>query len=255
MIPHTFKTALVTGAAKRIGRAIAKSLASEGITVAVHHNSSAADAADVVSDICASGGKAFTVSADLNNEAELNALIPEVCKRAGSPVDVLVNNASLFLKDDISTLTTETWDAHQRINLRAPVILTQAFSQQLPAPHAGLVVNIIDQRVLKLNPLFMSYTASKSGLWTMTRTLAQALAKNNIRVNAISPGPTLPNTVEGHKGFEQECKNVPLGYGPDIREFTAAIRFLLETPSLTGQMITLDGGQHLAWRTDDIVED
>lgn len=247
-----YKAALVTGAAKRIGREIALGLAAQGIFVVVHHHASEDSALEVVATIKANGGMAATACADLEQTDTLGSLVSEAAETAGCPIDVLVNNASVFEEDTLESLSTNSWQKHQKVNLEAPVLLTHALAKQLPPDSEGLIINIIDQRVLKLNPKFMSYTASKAGLWTMTRTTAQALAPAKIRVNAIAPGPTLPNQSEGDAGFQQEIDNVPLARGPQLQEISRAVTFLLEAPSLTGQMLTLDGGQHLAWQTPDI---
>ncbi|NVJ97378.1 MAG: SDR family oxidoreductase [Alphaproteobacteria bacterium] len=248
------RTALVTGASRRIGRAIALDLAACGYAIAVHYHGSADEAEDVVSNIEAFGGEAIAVQADLSNAGETNALVPSAVDALGQPLGLLINNASIFEKDSATDFTCENWDAHQAVNLRAPAILSQAFAKQLPAEKKGLIINMIDQRVWKLNPQYFSYTASKSGLWTLTRTLAQAFAPN-IRVNGIGPGPTLANTRQTSEMFEEEASRTLLGHGPHIEEICTAVRFLLESPSITGQMMALDGGQHLAWRTADILED
>jgi len=251
---HTYKTALVTGASQRIGRAIALELAAHGVAIAVHYHGSADNADSVVTEIRGAGGNAVAVQADLASAQETSGLIQAAAEALGSPIDVLVNNASVFERDEITNFNTQDWDHHQAVNLRAPLQLTQTLAQQLGAKSQGVVINIVDQRVLKLNPQYLSYTASKVGLWTATRTCAQALAPN-IRVNAIGPGPTLANSRQSAEDFAAEAANVPLGHGPALKEITSAVRFILETPSMTGQMITLDGGQHLAWRTADILED
>ncbi len=250
--PYT--TALVTGAAHRIGRAIALSLADMGLAVTIHHRSSKEAADQLVSEILAKGGKAAAIACDLNNHGQVRSLVEDAATALGSPIDVLVNNASVFEKDSLETLEQASWDLHQNVNLRSPVFLSQAMAAQLPKGQRGTIINIIDQRVLKLNPQYFSYTASKAGLWTTTRTMAQSLAPA-IRVNAISPGPTLANQFQASDDFDQESRQVMLGAGPTLTEITGATKFLLETPSITGQMITLDGGQHLAWRTADILED
>jgi NAD(P)-dependent dehydrogenase (short-subunit alcohol dehydrogenase family) len=249
-----YRAALVTGASQRIGRAIALELATQEIAVAVHYHGSADNADSVVAEINGAGGNAAVVQADLASAKETSSLLQAAAHALGSTIDVLVNNASVFECDDITNFKTQDWDHHQAVNLRAPLQLTQALAQQLSAVSQGAVINIVDQRVLKLNPQYLSYTASKAGLWTVTRTCAQALAPN-IRVNAIGPGPTLANTRQSAADFAAEAANVPLGHGPALKEITSAVRFILETPSMTGQMITLDGGQHLAWRTADILED
>jgi NAD(P)-dependent dehydrogenase (short-subunit alcohol dehydrogenase family) len=166
-------------------------------------------------------------------------------------VTCLVNNASVFDHDDIATVTPEGWEEHIAVNLRAPLFLSQLFAAALPAERDGAIVNLIDQRVRNLTPHFFSYTISKAGLWTATRTLAQALAPR-IRVNAVSPGPTLPNVRQRQEDFARESSATLLGRGPEPEEIAAAVRFILDAPSLTGQMITLDGGQHLVWQTPDL---
>ena len=248
------KAALITGGARRIGRAIAEDLAAHGWSVAVHCCNAANDAGEAVDIIRAAGGTAVAVTADLADADAALSLVAQAGAALGQPLTALVNNASLFEKDDITNLTAESWDRHQAVNLRAPVLLTQTFAQALPAGVQGNVVNMVDQRVLKLNPQYLSYTASKAGLWTLTRTLAQALAPH-VRVNAVSPGPTLRNARQSDADFAAEQARTLLGYGPELPEICAAVRFLLETPSITGQMMALDGGQHLKWRTDDILED
>lgn len=249
-----YSAALVTGAAQRIGRTIALSLAQKGLAVAIHHRGSEKEAANLVAHIQNSGGRACSIKGDLSELNVAAGLVAEATNTLGTTIDVLVNNASVFEKDDLKSLTQASWDLHQNVNLRAPVILTQSLAQQLPEEKTGCVINIVDQRVLKLNPQYFSYTASKAGLWTTTRTMAQSLAPS-IRVNAISPGPTLANQFQADGDFAEESKNVMLGRGPALEEIAAAVTFLLETPSITGQMITLDGGQHLAWRTPDILEE
>ncbi len=249
-----YSAALVTGAAQRIGRTIALSLAKKGLAVAVHHRGSDKEAAELVAHIQKSGGHACSVKGDLSKGDIASGLVAEAADTLGTAIDVLVNNASVFEKDDLKSLTQESWDMHQNVNLRAPIILTQSLAQQLPEGKSACVVNVIDQRVLKLNPQYFSYTASKAGLWTTTRTMAQSLAPL-IRVNAISPGPTLANQFQAERDFNEESRSVMLGQGPALEEIAAAVKFLLETPSITGQMITLDGGQHLAWRTPDILEE
>jgi len=249
-----YKAALVTGAAARIGRAIALDLAAQGIAVVVHHRNSAQEADQLVHDIQASGGRAALVSSDLADINSTQELISDASIVIGAPIDILINNASVFEQDTALTMTPASWDLHQAVNLRAPAFLSQQLFEQLPADRKGCIINIIDQRVLKLNPQYFSYTAAKVGLWTVTRTLAQTMAPK-VRVNAISPGPTLANQFQAQADFTREATSVLLGSGPEINEITGAIKFLLETPSMTGQMLALDGGQHLAWRTEDIIED
>jgi NAD(P)-dependent dehydrogenase (short-subunit alcohol dehydrogenase family) len=173
---------------------------------------------------------------------------------APGAVTLLVNNASKFDDDRIATLSSSVLDATLAVNLQAPVLLTQAFASALPAARPGLIVNIIDQRVWRLTPRFFSYTISKAALWTATQTLAQALAPR-IRVNAIAPGPTLANIYQAPADFAAEAKALPLGRPVDPEEIGQALRYLIDAPSVTGQMIAVDGGQHLAWRTPDVLGD
>jgi len=244
---------LVTGAAQRLGRAIALGLAADGHVVAVHYNRSRAPAEETVAQIRGSGGKAEAVPADLRDETQLGSLVAAVGERFGA-ITLLVNNASVFEHDEALTADRESWERHMQINLRAPLVLAQHMARALPSGGRGSIVNIVDHRVWKLNPLFFSYTLSKSALWTMTRTLAQALAPR-IRVNAIGPGPTLPNAHQDAEAFARERTALPLERGPEPGEIVDGVRFLLASPSLTGQMIALDGGQHLAWQTPDLVSD
>jgi len=239
------RTALVTGAGKRLGRAIALALAQAGHAVAVHYGDSAADADRLVADITASGGRAAAFSADLAKEDEVAGLIDRAAKALG-PLDVLVNNASVFERDEALDATRAGWDRHMEINLRAPFVLAQDFARQLPTGVVGNIVNILDQRVENLTPHFISYTLSKSGLWTLTRTLALALAPD-IRVNAVGPGPVLPSPRQSQAQFDAQAQSTPLGRPVAPEEVAAAVVFLLAAPSVTGQMIAVDGGQHLNW--------
>ncbi len=240
------KAALVTGAGKRIGRAMALALGRAGWSVAVHYRSSGEAAAEVVAEIEGAGGRAVALGADLSRETEVEALLPRAAQALG-PLALLVNNASLFEMDVVDTATQASWDAHIETNLRAPFVLSQAFARQLPEGVHGNIVNMIDQRVWKLTPYFMSYTVSKMGLWTLTRTLALALAPR-IRVNGIGPGPALPSTRQTEAQFSTLCEALPLRHGTTPEEIAAALMFILASPSMTGQMIALDGGEHLAWQ-------
>jgi len=243
--PAMPQTALVTGAAKRIGREIAHDLAAMGFAVAVHHGESRAEAEALVAEIAESGGRAVALGADLMKEAETAALVARAVAELG-PLGCLVNNASRFEVDDFAGTTRESWDMNLETDLRAPFVLTQAFAAQLPRDAEGAVINVIDQRVWNLTPYFTSYTVSKAGLWTLTRTMALALAPR-IRVNAIGPGPVLPSPRQSQEGFERQCRAMPLGRGGTTWEVCRTVRFILTTPSMTGQMIALDGGQHLGW--------
>jgi NAD(P)-dependent dehydrogenase (short-subunit alcohol dehydrogenase family) len=238
------KNILITGAAKRIGRAVALDLAAQGWGVAVHCRASRTEAEALVEEIEGQGGRAALVVADLSIEAETLALIPQAVKALG-PLTALINNASLFERDEATSVTRASWDAHMETNLRAPFVLIQEFAKQLPEGEKGAVVNLLDQRVWNLTPHFTSYTLSKAGLWTATQTLALALAPR-IRVNAIGPGPILPSARQNQKEFDRQCAGTPLGHGAKPEEIAAAVRFLLDSPSVTGQMIAIDGGQHLS---------
>ncbi|MFO1121298.1 MAG: SDR family oxidoreductase [Hyphomicrobiales bacterium] len=246
------KSVLVTGAARRIGRKLALDLAADGWDVAVHCNTSLADAETVAGEIRHMGRRAVIVRGDLSHPDVPDRLIVEAAAGLGG-LTCLINNASLFEPDEVGTITQASWAAHLDTNLRAPVFLSQAFARQLPADTDGNIISIVDQRVWKLNPKFFSYTTSKSGLWTATRTLAQALAPR-IRVNAIGPGPALPSARMDEEDFAKQSRLTLLGRGTSPAEISAAVKFILSQPALTGQMIALDGGQHLVWQTPDVVE-
>jgi NAD(P)-dependent dehydrogenase (short-subunit alcohol dehydrogenase family) len=243
MAAATAVSALVTGAARRIGRAIALDLARAGWPVAVHYNRSAAEADAVVAEIEAAGGRAVALGAELADAEAVQRLVPAAAAALG-PVACLVNNASLFEIDTVETATVETWDHHLDTNLRAPFLLAQAFARQLPPGVEGNIINLIDMRVWKLTPGFTSYTVSKAGLWTLTQTLAMALAPA-IRVNGIGPGPSLPSARQTPEQFARQVARTPLKRGAGPAEICAAVRFLLASPAITGQMLALDGGQHL----------
>ncbi len=242
------ETVLITGSARRIGRAIALDLALHGWRVAIHYRNSQKEAENLVEEINATGAVAHAFAADLRHANEVSQLIEQCHTTLGQPT-CLINNASEFLHDSIAEMTEEVWETHLAINLKAPIFLARNLANGLPKNTQGNVINIIDQRVWKLTPEFFSYTISKSGLWTATRMLAQALAPR-VRVNAIGPGPVLKSVHQTHAEFAAESRRTLLGHGPDQSEIAAAVRFILATPSLTGQMIALDGGQHLTWNPD-----
>ncbi|MEM8838334.1 MAG: SDR family oxidoreductase [Pseudomonadota bacterium] len=244
------KTALITGGAKRIGHAISSYLAQSGYDVAIHCNASRAAGDALAEKINSEGGRAHVVVADLSDPKAVADIVPQAIEAIG-PLSLLVNNASVFEADDLETMTPESWAFHHDVNLRAPIFLSQAFAAQVEPNQDGLIVNIIDQRVLKLTPEFFSYQLTKSALWVATRTMAQSLAPR-IRVNAISPGPTLQNARQRPEDFQAQIDGVLLKRGPDLDEFGRTIVYLDETQSITGQMICLDGGQHLVWQTPDI---
>lgn len=245
--------ALVTGAARRVGRAIARDLADHGFAVAIHCNRSADEGEALAAEIRAAGGRAAVVTAELGDEAAVAGLVDAATDAIG-PLRLLVNNASVFEEDSFDSATRESWDLHLDVNLRTPFLLAQRFVAALPPEISGNIVNIIDQRVWRLTPKFFSYTLSKAGLWTLTQTMAQALAPR-VRVNAIGPGPVLPSSRQSAEGFAAQVQAVPLQRQAQLSEICAAVRFILESPSMTGQMIALDGGQHLAWQTPDALID
>ena len=253
-------TALVTGAARRLGRAMALYLAGRGHDVALHFATSQDEAEEVAAEIRALGRRAAVLKADLLDEAQVETLLPRAVDALG-PLKVLVNNASIFDYDRIDTATRKGWDRHMESNLRAPYVLTQGFARQCPPaapdetgePRAqGLIVNMIDQRVWKPTPEFSTYTIAKMGLWALTRTAAQGLAPH-IRVNAIGPGPTLRGARQSEQHFTRQRAATPLGRGANPGDVTAALGFFLDSPAVTGQMIAVDGGQHLAWKTPDVL--
>jgi NAD(P)-dependent dehydrogenase (short-subunit alcohol dehydrogenase family) len=243
--------ALVTGAGRRIGRALALEAARAGFDVAVHYRTAAGDARAVANEIAALGRRAVTLDAELTHEAQTAGLIARAAQALG-PVTLLVNSASTFEDDRLATATRASWDAHLDANLRAPIVLAQAFAAALPAATQGLIVNIVDQRVLRPNPQFFSYSLSKAGLWWTTQTLAQDLAPA-IRVNAIGPGPVLASVHQAAGEFEREAAATLLERAVSPDEIAAALRYLIDATSVTGQMIAVDAGQHLGWRTPDIL--
>jgi len=240
------RTALVTGGARRIGAAIARALARAGYAVVLHANRSRADAEKLAQEIGAAGGRATVVLADLARHEAVAGLIPAAA--AFGPLTLLVNNAGVFEPDDIATLEREKFDATFAVNLAAPLFLAQAFARQAPAGSA--IVNVLDQRVFKPTPRFLSYTLSKSALHAATVTLAQALAPR-LRVNAVAPGPTLPSPRQSEREFAAQAASLLLGRGPTADEIAAAVVYLAGAASVTGMTIAVDGGQHLAWRTAD----
>lgn len=243
--------ALVTGAGKRIGRAIALTLAKAGYDIAVHYRGSEDAARAVADEVRALGRRSEIVRADLSVEAEVRDLVPQAAKALGRPLTLLVNNASVFEDDRVGTLSRDSWDRHIETNLRAPIVLAEAFAAR--APDGSAVVNLLDQRVLKPDPRFFSYSLSRAGLWWATQTLAQALAPR-IRVNGVGPGPTLPSIHQTEAEFAAEAAATPLARPGSPEAVAQAVLWLARADLVTGQMIAVDGGQHLAWKTPDIQE-
>lgn len=252
------RRALVTGAGRRLGRAMAEWLGAQGWDVALHYAGSAEGAEAAAATVRAGGRQAVSLQADLLDDDQAAALIPRAVEALGGPLTLLINNASIFEPDSIETATRTSWDRHFGSNLRAPFVLTQTFAAQAPAPDMAdgepraqaQIVNMIDQRVWRPGPDFMTYTLAKSALWTLTRTAAQGLAPR-IRVNAIGPGPTLQGDRQTAADFAAQRAATPLGRGASPAEICAALAYLLAAPAVTGQMIAVDGGQHLAWETPD----
>jgi len=240
------RVALVTGGAARLGRALALALAGQGFAIALHYRGAEPEAHETLEKIRTLGGRGCLLQADLAQEAEVQGLMAEAVSQLG-PVGVLVNNASRFERDEWNDADRAGWDAHMEPNLRAPFVLSQAFARALPQEAEGMILNMLDERVWSLTPHFVSYTVSKAALWTLTQTLALALAPRGIRVNGIGPGPALPSTRQTEAQFARQCASVPLGRGTSPEEIARAALMLLSLPSVTGQMLALDGGQHLQW--------
>ena len=241
------RAALVTGAGKRIGRALALALARDGYDVAVHRHRSREEAEAVAGLVREAGRRAVVLAADFAREAEAAALVPAAVDALG-PLGVLVNNASIFRLDRLETADRASWDAHLEINLRSPVVLTRDFVRQLPERNGGVIVNVLDQRVRNLTPHFLSYSVSRMGLWGATQVLARELAPR-VRVNAIGPGPTLSAPGMDEARFREIVAATPLRRGPTPEELGEALLFVLKMPAMTGQLLTVDGGQQLGWLT------
>ena len=251
------KAVLITGAGKRIGRALAEALATDGWAIAAHYAGSKSEAEALIAEITGKGGKAVALQADLRDAAAVQTLVADAAAALG-PLTALINNASTFERDTAHTLTAESWDTHLNANLRAPALLMRDFANQAALQDGSVadacIINITDQRVDRLTPDFTSYTVSKTGLATLTETFAQALAPQHIRVNAIAPGPPLPNPRQAQAEFDKQASLVPLRHGATPDDIVAAARYILTARAMTGQTLMQDGGQHLAWQTPDVVE-
>jgi len=258
--PMNASAALVTGGARRLGRAMALGLARQGYDVALHYVGADQEARETAAQIRALGVNVVTLQADLLVEDQSQNLVARAADALGKPLNVLINNASVFEYDDIKSATRDSWDRHMESNLRAPFVLTQNFARQVPvigqdaqgAPLASAsIINMIDQRVRKLTPEFMSYTLAKMGLWALTQTSARALAPQ-IRVNAIGPGPTLQGARQSAKHFQNQREATILQRGSNPEDIVAAMTYILTSPALTGQLLCIDAGQHLGWQTPDV---
>ena len=241
------RRALVTGGKARLGQAMVMALARAGFDVAIHYREETAEAEQTLRAVEALGRKACLLQADMMVEEDTETLLPRAAAALGGPLGVLINNASTFERDEWDEVTADSWAEHMQPNLRAPFVLMQAFGKALPAEAEGIILNMLDQRVWSLTPHFVSYTVSKSALWTLTQTMALALAPHKIRVNAIGPGPALASTRQSDAQFARQCASVPLGHGTSPDEVARAALAFLALPSVTGQMLALDGGQHLQW--------
>ena len=246
-------TALLTGGARRIGAALARELVGLGFDLALHYNRSGEDAEALARELRAGGSRVELFQADFSDRRSLEALVPQVKARFGR-IDLLVNNASIFIYDDLPTLGREAWDLHLAVNFTAPIFLIRDFASAMDAAGRGLVVNMLDQKVVNSNPDYFSYTGGKTGLAGMTRALALALAPR-IRVCAIAPGMTLPSGKQSEADFERAAKATPMGYTTSLEDIRRALRFIVEAPAFNGQTLTLDAGESLLARTRDVAYD
>ena len=254
------KRALVTGGAKRLGRAMALYLAGRGVDVAIHYHGSQSEAEATAETARAKGVRAEILQADLLDEGATADLVARAAQALDGPLDLLINNASIFEYDTLNSASRESWDRHFGSNLRAPFVLMQQFAAQAPKAETtnrepcarAMVLNMLDQRVRKLTPEFMTYTLAKMGLWTLTQTGAQALAPD-IRVNAIGPGPTLQGARQSSAHFTKQRAATILGRGANPDEICAALGYFMDAPAVTGQLLCVDGGQHLGWKTPDVL--
>ncbi len=241
--------ALVTGGARRIGRAIVEDLAAHGWAVAIHYNRSEEDAARFADAVRAAGGSAAIIHGEFADLDAVAAIVDRAADALGTPT-LLVNNASMFEKDTVGHLDPGLWQRQMTVNLAAPVFLAEAFAKRLPSDADGNVVNVLDQRIWRPTPRYFSYQISKSALFAATVTLAQALAPR-VRVNGIAPGPTLPNPTQTEERFRRQASRILLRRGPELAEFGRTIRYFVENRSITGQVIALDGGEHITWVASD----
>jgi len=244
------KAVLITGGAARVGAALSQALAKDGWTVIIHYFRSAEKAERLVKQITESGGTAMSVQANLAIPQDCDSLVQKANDLTSQPLKALINNASTFKPDEAESFSRSEYDFHMETNLRAPLILSQKFAEQVSED--GVIINLIDQRVLKPNPTFFSYSLSKAGLFWATKTMAQSFAPN-IRVNAIGPGPVLRNTGQTVEMFEKEASETLLKIGSPPESIVEAVQYLLSATSVTGQFLAVDSGQHLRWETPDLM--
>ena len=241
---------IITGAATRMGAAIAKKLSGPNIEIVVHYNKSRSKAENLKKDLNKSGAKIYLAKADLTKEKEIERMI-KFSKSKLKYFDCLINNASLFENDKLENFTTDSWGKHLRTNLRTPALLSKEFAKNVKGKNNN-IINIIDQRVFKLTPFFFSYTISKTGLYTLTKTSAMSLSPD-IRVNGIAPGPTMKNKRQSEKHFKKQYMATPLKRKVDVEQICSAVDFFIKNRSITGQVLAIDSGQNLNWQTPDIM--
>ena len=241
---------IITGAATRMGAAIAKKLSGPNIEIVIHYNKSKSKAESLKKDLNKSGTKIYLVKADLTKENEIEKML-KFSKTKLKYFDCLINNASLFENDKLENFNSKSWEQHISTNLKAPALLSKEFSKNAKGKNNN-IINIIDQRVFKLTPYFFSYTLSKSGLYTLTKTSAMSLAPN-VRVNGIAPGPTIKNKRQTSKHFKKQFSATPLKKQVNVNEVCNAVDFFIKNSSITGQVLALDSGQSLNWQTPDIL--
>ena len=241
---------IITGGSTRIGAAIAKKLSGPEKEIVIHYNSSKSKAEKIKKELSKNKTKVYLIKGDLSKETDVKKIV-KFAKSKLKYFDCLINNASLFENDKLENFTTDSWGRHLRTNLRAPALLSKAFAKNIRGKNNN-IINIIDQRVFKLTPYFFSYTISKTGLYTLTKTSAMSLAPN-IRVNGIAPGPTLKNKRQSAKHFKKQYMATPLKRQVDVEQICNAVDFFIKNRSITGQVISVDSGQSLNWQTPDVI--
>ena len=241
---------IITGAATRIGAAIAKKLSGSGVEIVIHYNKSKTNAEKLKKELIKNKSKVYLVKGDLSKEKDLKKII-KFAKLKMKYFDCLINNASLFENDSLKNFTSKSWDKHLDVNLKAPAYLIKEFAKNIKSKNNN-IINIIDQRVFKLTPFFTSYTLSKAGLYTLTKTSAMSLAPN-IRVNGIAPGPTIKNKRQSDRHFKKQYLATPLKQQVQIKDICNAVDFFIKNRSITGQVLAIDSGQNLNWQTPDVI--